>query len=172
MRVSMGRGILFSQPRVGLHGRPFDCLKFRTMIPGAEAALEAYLQSNPAARREWDASRKLQHDPRISSIGRFLRRSSLDELPQLLNVLRGDMSCVGPRPVVQAELPRYGVHMADYLSVRPGLTGLWQVSGRSHLSYDDRVALDADYIKHWTLMRDVVILFKTIPAVAKFQEAA
>jgi len=172
IRVTMGPGVVSPHARVGLNGQTFKCLKFRTMIGNSDRVLAEYLRNNLDARHEWDATQKLRDDPRVTTIGRFLRRSSLDELPQLINVLRGDMSCVGPRPVVQAELPRYGVHMVDYLSVRPGLTGLWQVSGRSRLSYADRVTMDADYVHHWSLRLDLFILLRTIPAVAKFEEAA
>lgn len=172
VRVTMGSGVLFSQARVGRHGRSFGCLKFRTMICDAEAALVEHLKQNPQAKAEWEASRKLQNDPRVTPLGRFLRKSSLDELPQLINVLIGDMSCVGPRPVVPSELTKYGDHAVEYLSVRPGVTGLWQVSGRSRLSYADRVALDADYVRHWSLSGDILILLKTVPAVTKFGEAA
>jgi exopolysaccharide production protein ExoY len=170
--LQMGGDIFYSQPRVGRRGRLFDCYKFRSMVSDSETILAAFLAANPAAQAEWTATRKLQDDPRITPLGRLLRKSSLDELPQLFNVLIGDMSCVGPRPVVPTELEKYGTHSTDYLSVRPGLTGIWQVSGRSHLSYADRVRLDADYVQHWSLKRDIVILLKTIPAVAKFEEAA
>ena len=172
LRVKTGPGVLFSQPRVGLNGQNFGCLKFRTMVRNADAALADYLRTNPTAKIEWDATQKLKHDPRVTPFGHFLRKSSLDELPQLVNVLLGQMSCVGPRPVVPSELQKYGVHIAEYLSVRPGLTGPWQVSGRSQLSYADRVALDAEYVRHWSLKRDMTILLKTIPAVTKFEEAA
>jgi exopolysaccharide production protein ExoY len=170
--LRMGGKIFYSQPRVGRGGKHFECYKFRSMIRDSDTVLAAYLAANPNAQAEWSATRKLQADPRITPLGRLLRKSSLDELPQLFNVLIGDMSCVGPRPVVPAELEKYGANSSDYLSVRPGLTGIWQVSGRSQLSYADRVKLDADYVQHWSLKRDIIILLKTIPAVAKFEEAA
>ena len=172
VRLRMGGGILYSQPRVGRDGLLFDCYKFRTMVPGGEALLQAYFIDNPDAKAEWDESQKLKNDPRVTRIGRWLRKSSLDELPQLFNVLIGDMSCVGPRPVVEEELKRYGAHAADYTSVRPGLTGIWQISGRNRLSYPERVKLDVDYIRQWSLKRDIAILIMTIPAVAKFDQTA
>jgi exopolysaccharide production protein ExoY len=172
VRVLMGGEVFYAQKRVGRGGVEFDCYKFRSMVADGDQVLKAHLAANPAARKEWDASRKLKDDPRVTPLGRILRKSSLDELPQLLNILKGDMSCVGPRPVVMSELERYGVHKIEYLRVRPGLTGAWQVSGRSQLTYAERVSLDTDYVQHWSLRRDLVILCKTIPAVAKFEEAA
>jgi len=142
-----GRPVLYRQQRVGMNRRPFGCLKFRTMVPDAERRLQALLESNPAARDEWLRDRKLKDDPRISRIGHLLRRTSLDELPQLWNVLRGEMSLIGPRPVVEEELARYGDRAALYLKTRPGLTGLWQVSGRSDVDYARRVALDSHYVR-------------------------
>ncbi len=172
VRSRMGGDILFSQPRVGRDGKTFACHKFRTMVDNGQAILDAHFARFPDAKREWDETRKLKDDPRVTPLGRILRKSSLDELPQLYNVLTGDMSCVGPRPIVPVELEKYGANKADYLSVRPGLTGAWQISGRSQLSYAERVRLDADYVRNWSLKRDIVILLKTIPAVAKFEEAA
>lgn len=156
---------LYTQVRVGLNGRRFRCLKFRSMVMDSEKALREHLDRDTQARAEWDALHKLKNDPRVTAIGRFLRRSSLDELPQLLNVIVGDMSLVGPRPVIPDELPRYGDKLIHYLSVRPGLTGLWQVSGRSNCTYPERVALDAQYVEEWKLSSDLVILLRTIPAV-------
>ena len=126
--------------------------------------LTAYLQSDPDIAKEWNATRKLKDDPRVTAIGTMLRRSSIDELPQLINVLRGEMSLVGPRPVVVDELTRYGALVTLYLSARPGLTGLWQVSGRSDTSYDQRVRLDADYLSRFSLVADTEIILKTVPA--------
>jgi len=137
------------------------------MVVGSEAVLAELLERDPNARSEWEASRKLSRDPRITALGNFLRKTSLDELPQLFNVLAGDMSLVGPRPVVPDELTRYGDRVAYYLAVRPGLTGLWQVSGRNNCTYDERVALDSDYVERWGLGSDLLILFRTIPAVLK-----
>ena len=156
---------IFRHRRVGRQGRPFGCLKFRTMLVEAEAALAAHLAANPAARAEWEATHKLTDDPRVTAIGRVLRKTSLDELPQLINVLRGDMSLVGPRPIVQAEMARYGSAFPACFSVPPGVTGLWQVSGRSDTTYEERVALDLAYAAGWSLKRDLVILIRTVPAV-------
>ena len=145
----------------------FQVLKFRTMVPDAEARLIQYLAENPEAAAEWRADHKLRHDPRTTPFGRFLRRSSLDELPQLFNVLRGDMSLVGPRPIVAAEVAKYGRHFPAYTSVKPGLTGRWQVSGRNDVSYPRRVRMDAAYARSRCLALDVRILVETVPAVLK-----
>lgn len=161
-------GVITRQPafyghtRVGRFGRPFTCFKFRTMVVNATEILENLLARDPAARSEWEASYKLKNDPRVTKLGSFLRRTSLDELPQLWNVLKGDMSLVGPRPIVQDELRYYGDEVQSYLNVKPGLTGLWQVSGRTDTSYEERVSLDRWYIAHWRLWYDIVIMFKTI----------
>ncbi|RYJ03373.1 MAG: sugar transferase [Acetobacteraceae bacterium] len=161
-----GGPAFFAHERVGRGGRRFGCLKFRSMVTDSAARLEALLAHDPEARAEWDATRKLRHDPRITWIGRFLRASSLDELPQLINVLRGEMSLVGPRPVIAAELAaHYGAAAEHYLAVRPGITGLWQVSGRSSTSYDTRVALDVRYATNPSLMADLRILLRTPAAV-------
>jgi lipopolysaccharide/colanic/teichoic acid biosynthesis glycosyltransferase len=130
----------------------------------ADVRLQRLLDTDPAARLEWDRERKLRRDPRITRVGRFLRKSALDELPQLWNVFKGDMSLVGPRPVVEAELERYGDEADAYLMVRPGITGLWQVAGRNDVDYGRRVALDAWYVRHWSLWNDLVVLFMTLPA--------
>ncbi len=161
-----GGPAFYAHERVGRGGRRFGCLKFRSMVVDSAARLEALLASDPAARAEWEATRKLRHDPRITWIGRLLRATSLDELPQLINVLRGDMSLVGPRPVVAAELAaHYGAAAEHYLAVRPGITGLWQVSGRSDTSYAQRVALDVRYATNPSLLEDVRILLRTPAAV-------
>jgi len=154
--------ILYIHSRVGLNGRAFNCLKFRTMIHGADQALEDYLNACPISRAEYEASFKLKHDPRITRIGKFLRRTSLDELPQFWNVLIGDMSVVGPRPLVQAELIKYGSAIDKVLSVRPGIAGLWQVSGRNDIPYSRRVQMDASYIKRMSFWLDVHLILKTI----------
>ncbi len=156
-----GGPVFYQHQRVGRYGVPFGCLKFRTMILGADRCLNEYLAYHTDAEQEWDRDQKLTFDPRITSIGRFLRRTSLDELPQLVNVLYGDMSLVGPRPVTQSELRHYGHAAADYLSIRPGITGLWQISGRNDVSYAQRVALDQAYVATLSLWRDIVILLKT-----------
>lgn len=161
-----GGPAVFGHQRVGRNGRSFRCLKFRSMVPNAGEVLEKLLKEDPEAARLWAATRKLPRDPRITRIGRFLRATSLDELPQLLNVLRGEMSLVGPRPVVQEELTEhYGVAAVSYLAVRPGITGLWQVSGRSDTSYAERVALDCRYVREFSFWGDLRILLRTVPAV-------
>jgi lipopolysaccharide/colanic/teichoic acid biosynthesis glycosyltransferase len=160
-----GAPIFFAHYRVGHDGRMFRCLKFRTMLRDAEAVLAALLASNPQARAEWQRDQKLTHDPRVTPIGDFLRRSSLDELPQLINVLRGEMSLVGPRPITVAELTRYGRVRWHYLSVRPGITGLWQVSGRNNTTYAERVAFDKRYVEKRSAWLDARILFKTVQVV-------
>lgn len=161
-----GQPILYRSRRVGLGGVVFDCLKFRTMVPDADAALAALLQSDASARDEWLRTCKLDRDPRVTRVGRVLRATSLDELPQLFNVLFGQMSLVGPRPVPMQELrDRYGQHAVHYLSVRPGLTGPWQVSGRSDVSYEARVSLDVAYAQNPSLLTDLRILLRTVVVV-------
>jgi len=172
IRLVMGRSVLFAHSRIGFRGRPFHCYKFRTMVADAEGVLAQHLAADPLAAQEWRQTRKLRNDPRVTLLGYVLRKSSLDELPQLFNVLRGDMSCVGPRPIVADELVRYGPHADEYLRVRPGLTGLWQVSGRNALDYSVRVALDSHYVRNWSLWADLIILVRTIFAVVNFDEAA
>jgi lipopolysaccharide/colanic/teichoic acid biosynthesis glycosyltransferase len=157
--------LIFRHRRIGRNGRLFNCLKFRSMAAHAEMRLARLLKDDPVARAEWDRDHKLRNDPRITKIGRFLRASSLDEIPQLINVIRGDMSLVGPRPIVQDEVVRYGRRIESYLKVRPGITGLWQVSGRNDVSYRRRVAMDVLYARRKSFSRDLVILFCTIPAV-------
>lgn len=157
-----GRQILFRQWRVGRHGRLFKCLKYRTMTPDAEQKLEQLLRDHPELAAEWERSQKLKNDPRITRVGKFLRRTSLDELPQLWNVLRGDMSLVGPRPVIKSEIERYGRAARWYLQVRPGISGLWQVSGRSEVGYSRRIALDTYYVKNLNLALDLKIMLKTV----------
>lgn len=162
-----GRPILFGHTRVGQHGRTFKCLKFRTMVPNAQEVLRDLLARDPQARAEWEKDFKLKNDPRVTRLGEFLRRTSADELPQLFNVLRGDMSLVGPRPVVEAEIARYGASWAHYLQIRPGITGLWQVSGRNDVDYENRVFLDEWYVKNWSVWYDIVILLKTVLVVMR-----
>jgi exopolysaccharide production protein ExoY len=164
--VLTSRGpVLFAHRRVGRGGNRFACLKFRTMVVDADAQLQALLTRDAAARDEWQRSQKLRHDPRVTSIGRFLRRTSLDELPQVFNVLRGDMSLVGPRPIVEAEIPRYGRHFAVYCRVRPGVTGLWQVQRHAGTSYRRRVAFDVSFARARSVRLYVLILLRTVPAV-------
>ena len=160
-----GGSVLFAHQRIGKNGRKFDCYKFRSMVPNAEQQLQSLLQHNAQLKAEWDKEHKLKDDPRISRMGDFLRRTSLDELPQLFNVLKSEMSLVGPRPIVEDELQKYGLDKSYYLMVRPGMTGLWQVSGRNDVDYETRVYLDAWYVKNWSLWYDLAILFKTIKVV-------
>lgn len=162
-----GPGVLFAHVRIGCDGRAFPCYKFRSMVPNAQEVLAELLARDPRAKAEWEANFKLADDPRITPIGAWLRRTSLDELPQLWNVIRGDMSLVGPRPIVRKEMERYGHRIDFYKSVRPGMTGLWQVSGRSDTDYRTRVHLDTWYVKNWTLWYDIAILFKTVKVVLR-----
>jgi exopolysaccharide production protein ExoY len=157
--------ILFAHSRIGRHGTRFRCLKFRSMAVDADLRLESILASSESARSEWAAGQKLRIDPRLTRIGGALRKTSLDELPQLINVLRGEMSLVGPRPIVDAEVSRYGRYFSTYCIVRPGITGLWQVSGRSDTSYRRRVALDVSYVRAKSLRLDLFILLMTVPRV-------
>lgn len=163
--VTQGGPVLIAHRRVGKSGVPFPCFKFRTMVTNGDEILEKHLADHPEVRAEWNATRKLKDDPRITAFGRSLRRNSIDELPQLLNVIRGEMSLVGPRPITQSETEFYGPHLSDYVAVRPGLTGLWQVSGRSETSYPERVAIDVRYVAERSLLGDFVIMVKTVPAV-------
>jgi lipopolysaccharide/colanic/teichoic acid biosynthesis glycosyltransferase len=160
-----GGPILFAHRRIGRRGRTFYCFKFRSMAVQAEERLAALLASDPAARAEWEKDHKLRDDPRVTRVGSFLRKTSLDELPQLINVLRGEMSVVGPRPIVEAEIARYGRRFHDYCAVKPGITGLWQVSGRNDTSYRTRVALDCVYARRRSVGLDAYIIAATVPAV-------
>ncbi|MBI1417900.1 MAG: sugar transferase [Limimaricola sp.] len=155
----------FGHKRVGKDGKEFICWKLRTMVPDAEEVLKDLLAADPGAAKEWAETHKLRKDPRITRIGRALRKSSLDELPQLWNVLRGDMSFVGPRPVPRDELRKYGAAIPAYCSLRPGITGLWQVSGRNDVSYDDRVAMDVGYASRSNFLLDLWIIIGTVGAV-------
>ena len=157
--------VFFSHRRICRNGSFFSMWKFRTMCVNSAEVLEQYLAKNPRARAEWKKCHKLKNDPRVTSVGMFLRRFSLDELPQVWNVLSGEMSLVGPRPIVAAEVEKYGVHFRCYTRVKPGVTGLWQVSGRSKLTYAERVKLDCDYVNRWSLMRDLRILCATLKSV-------
>lgn len=165
VRFSSPGPVLFSQRRIGRRGQAFPCFKFRTMVVGAEAMLAPIIAECNRSESEWAAVQKLSDDPRITGIGHTLRRYSLDELPQLFNVLRGEMSIVGPRPIVKEEIPRYGAFFREYCSIKPGMTGLWQVSGRHSLPYDERVRIDAQYARSKSLWNDIVILWRTIPVV-------
>ena len=162
---------IFSHRRIGRHGREFPCYKFRTMCVDAEEKLKLYLEGNPEARKEWEQDFKLKDDPRITRIGKFLRKTSLDELPQVFNVLKGEMSLVGPRPIIQLEVEKYGDYINDYYLVRPGITGMWQVSGRSDTTYKERVQMDSWYVRNWSVWIDVVMLFRTFKVVIKREGA-
>lgn len=165
IRKTTGASAVFGHKRVGYKGREFTCFKFRTMVANADEVLKNLLDNDPLARAEWEADFKLKKDPRVTMIGRFLRKTSLDELPQLWNVLKGEMSLIGPRPIVQDELARYEDKVGYYLEVCPGMTGLWQVSGRNNVAYSARVYLDTWYVKNWTLWYDIVVLLKTVKVV-------
>ena len=164
--LTSGRPGIYKQPRYGRDGRVFSFYKFRTMVPDADAVLEHYLRGNEAARRQWEMYQKLDRDPRITRFGAVLRKYSLDELPQFWNVLKGDMSVVGPRPCMFAQKELYGVYWSSYCAVRPGITGLWQVSGRNEISYRRRAAMDADYVATLSIRQDIAILLKTFLVVA------
>ena len=155
----------FLHERVGRYGKLFNCIKFRSMQQNSNVILSEFFKDNPDAQREWELKHKLVYDPRVTRFGRYLRRMSLDELPQLFNVLLGDMSLVGPRPIVLQEVDKYGSHIEFYTQVRPGITGLWQISGRSNTTYEYRVSLDVWYIKNWSIWYDIGILFKTLGVV-------
>ncbi|MEM8504546.1 MAG: sugar transferase, partial [Cyanobacteria bacterium P01_D01_bin.1] len=157
--------IFYQQPRIGRDAKPFWIWKFRSMVIDADQVLAQHLALHPQLQQAWDQDQKLRDDPRITRIGKFLRQSSLDELPQLWNVLRGEMSMVGPRPITQEEVWRYGDKFDDYARVLPGMTGLWQVSGRNDLTYSERVNLDTYYVRNWSVRLDVYILLRTIKVV-------
>ena len=165
VKFSDGGRVVYGHARVGRNGNIFRCLKFRTMVENGDEVLAQHFARNPQDREEWDATRKLQNDPRVTRVGAVLRKLSLDELPQIFNILRGDMSFVGPRPVVEDELELYGPAADYYLKSRPGLTGLWQVSGRNDVSYGTRVAFDRHYVENWSFVFDLKILIRTLPAV-------
>ncbi len=160
-----GGAAFFGHRRIGRNGKVFKCWKVRTMVMDAERKLHAYLAENPEARAEWERDHKLTNDPRITRLGNFLRKTSLDELPQIFNVLKGEMSFVGPRPIVRSELHKYGAARATYMSMRPGITGLWQVSGRNDVSYDERIQFDIDYMGMMSLGADARLILKTGMAV-------
>jgi undecaprenyl-phosphate galactose phosphotransferase len=164
--------ILFKQKRLGKEGRRFSCYKFQTMYENSDALLEAYLQEHPEEKAYYEVYHKYRNDPRITEVGQFLRRTSLDELPQIFNVFRGDMSFIGPRPYMLNEKEKIGEEIETVLSVKPGITGLWQVSGRSEVDFHSRVALDVWYIRNWNLWMDLVILLKTVKAVVIRQGAS
>ncbi|MFL6694039.1 MAG: sugar transferase [Ramlibacter sp.] len=167
IKVGSRGPVLFVQQRVGRGGKPFRIYKFRTMVAQGEDALAEALASSDNAAREWSVYQKLARDPRITRVGAVLRRWSLDELPQLWNVLVGDMSLVGPRPCMASQVHLHGLHFEDYCAMRPGITGLWQVSGRNRLTYQQRVSLDTAYVRNWSLLLDLIILLKTLREVLR-----
>lgn len=160
-----GGSAFYSQRRIGLGGRTFHCFKFRSMVPGADERLQEVLAQDPVARAEWDNYQKLARDPRITPIGKLIRATSLDELPQLINVWRGEMSIVGPRPIMTEQIALYGENFGDYCALRPGITGLWQIAGRNNCTFAERVRLDMEYAQTWSVLRDLQIIVLTIPAV-------
>ena len=160
--IESGRPVLFKHERIGRGGIPFVAWKFRSMIHVSAQAIEEYLALHPEIRDEWDDKQKLQNDPRLTKVGRVLRRLSFDELPQVWNIVKGEMSLVGPRPIIKEEISKYGDSFDLYTQVRPGLTGLWQVSGRSNLPYKDRVWLDAHYVRNWSIWLDLIILVRSV----------
>jgi len=166
-----GGPVLYRQKRMGRYGDGFNMLKFRSMCVDADNKLEQLLDKCPKAQIEWTTFQKLKQDPRITPIGNFLRRSSLDELPQLFNVLLGDMSIVGQRPILTNQRDAYGVHIWGYMRARPGLTGLWQVSGRNNKTFADRAAMGSEYVNSWSLSLDIKLLFLTVPAVLFSKDA-
>lgn len=165
IRLQDGGQAVYSQKRYGRNGRTFKCYKLRSMVANADQRLIEILAQDPEARIEWEQTQKLTHDPRITPLGRFIRKTSIDELPQLFNILKGEMSIVGPRPIVENEIIKYGEFYRDYCSVRPGLTGLWQVEGRSDTTYEQRVQLDVKYATTRNFTGDIMIMLRTVPAV-------
>ena len=162
VRLDLPGPILYTQERVGRNGRKMLIYKFRSMQVNAEKILAQYLVKHPDSRREWDATQKLREDPRITRVGKWLRKFSMDELPQLYNVLKGDMSLVGPRPIVESEVRRYQDYINVYSAVRPGVTGMWQVSGRNRTTYQQRVLYDVYYVRNWSVWLDINILLRTV----------
>jgi undecaprenyl-phosphate galactose phosphotransferase len=167
LTLRSGGPVFFGHRRIGASGQPFKCWKFRTMVPDADRVLARLLATDPEARAQWERDFKLRNDPRVTPVGKFLRSTSLDELPQLFNVLMGDMSLVGPRPIVNDEIRRYGAAFHDYVRCRPGITGIWQISGRNDVGYGERVQMDRDYARNWSLLRDLRVLLRTPSAVLR-----
>jgi undecaprenyl-phosphate galactose phosphotransferase len=157
--------VIFKHRRIGKDGKDFYCYKFRSMCVDADVKLKELLEKDPEARAEWEKDFKLKNDPRITRSGAFLRKTSLDELPQIFNVLKGEMSLVGPRPIIRDEIPRYGKYIEDYYMVRPGITGMWQTSGRNDIDYDERVQMDTWYVRNWNIWFDIVLLWRTFSVV-------
>ncbi len=166
-----GGPAFYAQIRIGKNNKPFRCYKFRTMVTNASDILQDHLTQDKSAQQEFENTYKLKDDPRITKLGKILRKYSLDELPQLYNVIRGEMSLIGPRPIVREERKYYGDAIKEYASVKPGITGLWQVSGRNDTSYEERVELDRRYVRNWSLCNDIVILIRTIFVVASARGA-
>ena len=171
IKISSKGPAIYSHTRYGLNGKTFPAFKFRSMVLNADKVLVDFLKDNPSLKEEWEKDQKLKNDPRITRVGNFLRKTSLDELPQLFNVLLGQMSLVGPRPIVKNEIEKYDEVYELYKSVRPGITGLWQISGRNNTTYEERVNFDKEYIENWTFFSDLIILIKTIKVVI-FREGA
>jgi Undecaprenyl-phosphate galactose phosphotransferase WbaP len=167
IKISSPGPVLYTHKRLGMNGKHFCLYKFRSMVADSEERLKNILESDPEIKNEWDKTHKLQNDPRITWIGRFIRRTSIDEFPQLINILKGEMSLVGPRPIVDDEVKKYGEDYNRVFSIKPGLTGLWQVSGRSDTNYSERVAYDTYYLQSWSGWLDLWVLFKTFGAVLK-----
>lgn len=172
IKVSSPGPAIYAHRRIGRNGAHFNCYKFRSMVSDSDKRLKEFLEANPEAAKEWEESHKLKHDPRVTKIGALLRKTSLDELPQLFNVIRGQMSLVGPRPIVDEEIIKYDVFFSDYTLVRPGMTGLWQTSGRSDTSYSRRVRLDAWYVRNWNFWLDISLLVKTVRVVLSSRSGA
>jgi len=165
IKLSSRGPIFFFQERIGRNNIPFKCIKFRTMHPEAKDMLENLLIKDSKLRMEFDKTHKIKNDPRITTVGKILRKTSLDELPQFVNVLKNEMSIIGPRPIVNKEKQKYGKHLKKVLSVKPGITGLWQVSGRNNLTYKTRIKLDLNYVENYNLIMDIRILIRTIGVV-------
>lgn len=167
IRLTSPGSVLYRHRRIGQYEQPLYVWKFRTMYENNQDVLDEHLRSNPEAREEWERTQKLKDDPRVTPIGAWLRRTSIDEVPQLLNVLAGQMSIVGPRPIVEEERAKYGEHFPTYTLAIPGITGLWQVSGRSNVDYPERVMLDVGYVERWSLWMELKIIFKTVPTLLR-----
>lgn len=165
IRNTDGGPALFKQTRIGHNGKEFICLKFRSMVANADQVLDELLESNALAAQEWAKDHKLRNDPRVTLVGKIIRKTSLDELPQLFNVLRGEMSMIGPRPITKEEITKYGDFYRYYASVKPGISGLWQISGRNNTTYEERIHLDVTYVTNWSIWLDLKIFFLTVPAV-------
>ncbi|MEY8099547.1 sugar transferase [Falsihalocynthiibacter sp. S25ZX9] len=163
--LTEGGPVFFAHQRIGKNGKSFKCFKFRTMAIDASEQLASLLAQDPIAKAQWDATQKLDDDPRVTCLGEFFRKTSLDELPQFWNVLKGEMAIVGPRPIVEDEMARYGKNIDAYLSVKPGITGFWQVNGRSDTSYEERVKMDVEYVQTKTFPKDIGIILKTVKVV-------